>query len=732
MVLFLWTTPGPLDVYERRCRVRIGARELREDLMFWKKAEPLLSKKVIEKELEYLKISEKSKDIWGLGISGGGIRSASFGLGVLQALVGGANKSILSKMDYLSTVSGGGYIGSALTWFLEKGLPEGGDAGTEPDNFPLGQVGSGARSDPKGNLVLDFIRQHGNYLMPGRGLNLLSLFGVTVRSMFISLVVYLAILTSIICGLKYAQFFSKFPLNVFGFQFIPIPLVLWLAMGIVVLLIIMSLIFSIRTRFKVASLQRYKNQIRGQKFLGVAWTIIYVALVLGSMVYVSQYLKPFWKHLLAGSSISFGSVMGLLQHKREVNPGGKKTSGLPTPLIVLSALAIIYGLLLAAFLLSGYFTQSVHFIVLIAVTVILGCVVDLNYVGLHRMYRDRMMETFLPNKDIVKDNRWRPATEANDALLKNMCTKSKRPYHLINTNIVLVDSPTAKFRGRGGDSFLLSKLFSGSDATGYIPTTDIMKKGGRGMTLPTAIAISGAAVNPHTGAAGKGPTMNKAVSALLGILNLRLGFWAKNPKKNHIPAPPTFIHPGLKGDVLGGDLTENDYFIQLTDGGHFENLALYELIRRRAKVIIISDAGADKNYNFGSLANAIEKVRVDFGVKIRFKNDLDIDGLIPGSSEKDDAFSNRYELAARGFAVAEIHYPDNGPSDATLIYLKSTLIPDLPADIYGYRSANSDFPNQTTANQFYTEEQIEAYRELGYQLTKKMLQDDTCKEILGI
>jgi hypothetical protein len=87
------------------------------------------SQDVIDVEREHLKLNEQ-KTVSGLAISGGGIRSASFGLGVMQSLV--ANNQ-LSKMDYMSTVSGGGYLGSALTWALKQG---GKNAGTSPDNFP--------------------------------------------------------------------------------------------------------------------------------------------------------------------------------------------------------------------------------------------------------------------------------------------------------------------------------------------------------------------------------------------------------------------------------------------------------------------------------------------------------------------------------------------------------------------------------------------------------------------
>jgi len=702
---------------------------------------------VIEAEKEYLNESNNPKDkgVWGLGISGGGIRSASIGLGVMQALVAAPGKSILSKIDYLSTVSGGGYIGSALTWFLHKGFPNGDPAGTDPDNFPLGQIGSGARTEQKGNIILDFIRQHGNYLLPGKGLNAISLFGAAIRSIFISLLVYLSLLTVAITFLINIKLFDMRILT--GYlktglvENVQLPFIIWVALEIVIVIVIASIIFSLGTYVNMKSEQRYKNSINGQKFLGFAWAFVFLFLLLGSLVYVNNLIPDLYTKIITSiSSISVGSVIGWIQQKLSEKQSNSKSGGLPLSAIVIGAFLLIYGLLLSAYLISSNFFPSYNqnrliiFIILTTCTLILGIFANLNYVGLHRMYRDRLMEVFMPNAESVLNNQWAPATDADIDLLENMCDKSIRPYHLINTNIVLVDSPAAKFRGRGGDSFLLSRLYSGSDATGFIATKNYMKKGNRGMTLSTAIAISGAAVNPNTGTAGKDPTRNVLVSALLGILNLRLGYWAINPKHNKIiPIPPNFLKPGLNGDVLGGDLNENKDDIQLTDGGHFENLALYELIRRKAEVIIISDGGQDENYKFGDLANAIEKVRVDFGVTIRFNEKFNLSRLLPGSAKgNDDLFIEKFQLAESGFAIADIYYHDENNTKGKLIYLKSTLTENLPADIYGYKSVNQYFPNQTTADQFFNEVQFEAYRELGYQLTWQMLNSEIGREILGI
>ena len=350
--------------------------------------------------------------------------------------------------------------------------------------------------------------------------------------------------------------------------------------------------------------------------------------------------------------------------------------------------------------------------------------VNINTFSLHGMYRDRLMETFLPDMDAVKDNNWRLAATADTDMMQDMCQVNPRPYHLINTNIVLSDSRETRFRGRGGDSFLITPLFCGSDATGWRRTEHYRQvQGEKGISLATAMAISGAAINPNTGMAGQGPTRNRFVSTLLAILNLRLGFWTSNPHPGKaLKLSPNFLSPGLKGGVLGGGLSETRRAIQLSDGGHFENLGIYELIRRKLEVILVTDAGVDPEFNFLDLANAVEKVRVDFGAKIAFDlSGFGLDNLMPGS-EVEDVVAKKYGGAKKPFAVASIHYQDG--SKGLLIYVKPSFVKGLPADILGYKTSHEAFPNESTVDQFFDEQQFEAYRELGYCLGKMLLKDN--------
>jgi hypothetical protein len=279
--------------------------------------------------------------------------------------------------------------------------------------------------------------------------------------------------------------------------------------------------------------------------------------------------------------------------------------------------------------------------------------------------------------------------------------------HLVNCNVVMVGARQDRFRGRGGDSFVLSPRFCGSSATGWIETG---KLGDGHFTLATAVASSGAAASPHAGVAGRGITRNPLVSLLLSLTNVRLGYWIRNPRASQKPKnwhkwfPPNLLAPGIRQGLFGSGTTENAFFIELTDGGHFDNTGLYELIRRRVKIIVLSQGSQDVSYSMDDLANAIQRVRVDFGVHIRFTSETyPLDHMRPGELGG---------VVKRGWALGTIKYPGTD-KQGILLYLQASPIAGMNADTVSYWRRNVDFPNQTTADQFFDEEQLEAYRELG-------------------
>ena len=162
-----------------------------------------------------------------------------------------------------------------------------------------------------------------------------------------------------------------------------------------------------------------------------------------------------------------------------------------------------------------------------------------------------------------------------------------------------------------------------------------------------------------------------------------------------------------------GTAHEEWSFVRLSDGGHFENLGVYELFRRECRLIIVSDAGADPRYTFSDLSRAIERARVDFNVQVK---GLDTENIQPRRFKCEETEGNAdctaLRLSKSPFSLGKIHYESG--AEGVLIYVKTTLFEGLSEDVLGYARQHESFPDESTANQFFTEEQFEAYRELGY------------------
>jgi hypothetical protein len=194
----------------------------------------------------------------------------------------------------------------------------------------------------------------------------------------------------------------------------------------------------------------------------------------------------------------------------------------------------------------------------------------------------------------------------------------------------------------------------------------------------------------------------------MALLNVRLGVWVANPRHE----PRRWRWPAwyqlLFREMLGVGLDEKQARIHLSDGGHFENLGVYELLRRRCRYIFVSDAGADPNATLADLAQAVQRARADFGADV----ELCADSFL---RREGDALPRRTWLAGR------VTYADG--SRGEIIYLKALMRAGLSADVFGYWRTNRQFPDQATSNQFYGEMQFDSYRELGRQLVNGLVGD---------
>jgi hypothetical protein len=187
------------------------------------------------------------------------------------------------------------------------------------------------------------------------------------------------------------------------------------------------------------------------------------------------------------------------------------------------------------------------------------------------------------------------------------------------------------------------------------------------------------------------------------LFDVRLGWWGGNPARKSwkLGSPRIGFFP-LLCELLGTASDDSD-FLYLSDGGHFENLGIYELVRRRCKLIVACDASCDEDSTFADLHNAMKLCRTDFGAEIMLD---DIASLKPTDTAGE-------LLSGAHFTQGTIHYPGPPPEEGTIIYIKPTLVKGDPEDVLAYQKTNPGFPHDTTANQWFDEAHFENYRALG-------------------
>jgi len=335
--------------------------------------------------------------------------------------------------------------------------------------------------------------------------------------------------------------------------------------------------------------------------------------------------------------------------------------------------------------------------------------VNINLFSLHHFYRNRLARCYLGATNAQrKPHALTGFDPADDVALAELA--GQKPLHIVGTAINLNRGRQLAWQNRRAASFSFSPLHAGYEPAsaqvigGYRPVAEYGKDTrGRPMMLASAIAISGAAASPNMGY-----HTSPAVAFLLTVFNVRLGHWCgdtRHPEAWREREPMLGLRYWLA--ELTGTADQDYPFVNLSDGGHFENLGIYELVRRRCAVILASDAGADPKYAFEDLAEAMRKCYTDFGVVIDFGKS-GVEGIRP----------ERKKPSARHYAVAKIIYPGNRAA-GTLVYWKASLTADLPADIVNYRRTHKDFPHQTTADQFFDESQFESYRHLGFEVAKR-------------
>lgn len=701
--------------------------------------------------------SEKVENTVGLALSGGGIRSATFCLGVVQTL---HRRGIFNQVDYLSTVSGGGYLGTFLSSYLGTTTDQTSDAAPEgkKDDQPIGcpkdrveKVLGRSTDDFSEPAPIRHLRNNSKYLLNGGGWGLVRIAGVFVTGFLASLLMLLTIPLLAAWGAYGAERlagpdassgikFAEKPVHALFDQ--PAGTLLAYLLGTSALFLVAKL-FSQRLverrswNSKAANLRGFFEN--GFLILGVASVLVFGLCASYLLVDGYKFLKtwlpeqgfkmPEWLVGILASTvpIAFGSLS-----KRKDGSSRRWAEFLfylTGPLFFLLAFLIF-----ASQLGVGETQLDSDFPVIwarITVGLILWAFVclNINTFAPHRYYRDRLCECYLA----VPGKPQRTLAERGfDSLIHGTCvdptktpssvgavkslpltsigTSPAAPYHLINAVLNAEAGKNPELRGRDGDFFLFSRHYCGCPLTGYI-TTEEMQEANPCLDLGTAMAISGAAASTNMGS----KTLKK-MRFLMTLFNVRLGYWMRRPGLGHEekgqfmkiisrlfggPGPIYFLREML------GAVHERTRYVNLSDGGHIENLAAYELLRRQCKFIVCVDAGMEPGMECADLMRLQRLAEIDFGIRMHFDpGDL---SLLP------TRYSRAYAILAKIDYAPNETAPGRQTSDQLgwMLYLKLAVTGTEPRHVLDYRRQNPDFPHQSTGDQFYDEAQFESYRSLG-------------------
>ncbi|HJQ83781.1 MAG TPA: hypothetical protein VKA21_06890, partial [Candidatus Binatia bacterium] len=354
---------------------------------------------------------------------------------------------------------------------------------------------------------------------------------------------------------------------------------------------------------------------------------------------------------------------------------------------------------------------------LFALGMFMAFFVNVNRFSLQALYRNRLVRAYLGASNTGRTPNFFTGFDPEDNLrLRDL--RHVRPLPVVNMALNLVNGGNLAWQERKAESFTATPLHCGSADLAYRSTE---KYGGtHGISLGTAVATSGAAANPNMGY-----NSSPAVGFVMTLFNARLGTWLGNPARSRYtkagPRLSSWFY--LLAEAFGWTNDRRAY-VNLSDGGHFDNLGLYEMVRRRCRYIVVSDASQDGECRFDDLGNAIRKIRIDLGISIDFPDDIRI-------RPKSAALTERLVYCAKG----RINYADvdgAGVAAGTLLYVKPTLLEKEPYDIYNYARSSKGFPHETTVDQWFSETQFESYRALGKTAILRILGDAAIADVAGI
>jgi hypothetical protein len=610
----------------------------------------------------------------GLALSGGAIRSASFSLGVLVSL---AKRNLLQQFDYLSSVSGGGYAGAFLTQLLRA-------AGNMP-GLSLRGTDLPFTRDEGESQILRRIRQGASYLS-GSFWERFAVAMAQAHGIFVNLLV----VALAAAAFGYADFVLRL--------LIPGQAAYWAA---VMSPLVLALVF-----IAIPAIRKIRGASQGAQFWMVTLGIVFLVPILWAALGA---VHTAWQPLGGWASDFYAAVTNEVPAASTISVwlaalgSGSALAGtlLATfskvrPLLLTVAIAVFFVVLEASafnlYVALGPYWSAGVFVGIAVLAVYLWVSLDVNSISLNEYYKTKLSAAFLIDRSMAP---------AKPIRLSEFDPRFAH-FPIINCALNVPGSMNPSMRGRLSDIFSFTPVAAGAPVLGYRSTKD-WEVANPTLDLAGAMALSGAAVAPQMGL-----RTTRYASFWLTVLNLRLGAWLRKPgpdaKASHGPGVRHLLRE------LTATADERGPFINVSDGGHIENLGVYELLRRRCRYIAAVDGENDPKMTFHALTNLQRLAYIDFGIVL----ELDLDDLRLDNTG----------LSRSHFRFCRIVYPA-GPQDSKeeigyLVYLKLSLTGNEGEFLRRYKLDEPSFPHHSTADQFFSEAQFEAYRALGEHVGEKM------------
>ena len=309
----------------------------------------------------------------------------------------------LRDVDYLSTVSGGGYIGASLTWFnyLQRAVP------AKDRQFPFGSKYEAHRDQCATEISVDnaaFIRQHGEYMTPAKRFTSVSLIAVALRNIVLCFSVYFALVAALTLAARLAHtwWVKVFPGGWLGDH---VNETMMPAVLLLLLFAALSIVFGMATaiipKIRPDNEVLYGWRVRSQRYFGLVLAWAFAAFICGTVPHAYDAIEHWTATNFALSTTGTAGV--IYEFLKQQRPKlAVATPKLNIIILWVTVLAIIYGLLLGAYALArelddGATNQWLP-LYFVGYAVLVGGVMNSNMFSIGRMYRDRLMEAFMPNR----------------------------------------------------------------------------------------------------------------------------------------------------------------------------------------------------------------------------------------------------------------------------------------------------------------------------------------------